>query len=86
MCSHSGGSFPSINPANNQLIANVANGTAEDIDIAISAARACLNGPNWGYKSSGAQRAVVLRNLGAGHFRKKSSCAFIFFTFVFNTV
>ena len=28
------------------------------------AAKATLNGPDWGYKSTGAQRAVVLRNLG----------------------
>ena len=43
----------------------MANGTAEDIDVAVKAARACLNSPNWGYASTGDQRAVILRRLGA---------------------
>ena len=42
----------------------MANGTAEDIDVAVKAARACLNSPNWGYASTGKQRAVILRKLG----------------------
>ena len=45
-------------------ISKVANGTAEDIDIAVKAARACLNSPVWGYASTGKQRAVILRKLG----------------------
>jgi betaine-aldehyde dehydrogenase len=46
------------------VISQVANGTAEDIDIAVKAARACLNSPKWGYASTGKQRAVILRKLG----------------------
>jgi betaine-aldehyde dehydrogenase len=46
------------------VISKVANGTAEDIDIAVKAARACLNSPKWGYASTGRQRAVILRKLG----------------------
>eukprot|EP01038_Epipyxis_sp_PR26KG_P006105 gene6105-8415_t len=58
-----GQTFATINPADGKLIADVANGTSEDVDLAVQAAKACLNGPNWGYKSTGAQRAVVLRKL-----------------------
>ena len=46
------------------IIAEVANGTAEDIDIAVKAARVCLESSHWGYATTGKQRAVVLRNLG----------------------
>lgn len=46
------------------VISEVANGTAEDIDIAIKAAKACLHSPGWGYESTGMQRAQILRNLG----------------------
>jgi betaine-aldehyde dehydrogenase len=45
-------------------ISKVANGTAEDIDIAVKAARACLNSSEWGYASTGKQRAIILRKLG----------------------
>lgn len=56
--------FDTLNPANGKLIAKVAACTREDIDAAVKAAKACLHGPNWGYKSTGAQRAIILRNLG----------------------
>ena len=46
------------------VIAEVANGTAEDIDIAVKAARICLESSHWGYASTGKQRAAILRNLG----------------------
>ena len=59
-----GGKFKNFNPATDELICDVANGTSEDIDKAVVAARACLEGETWGYKSSGAQRAAVLRKLG----------------------
>ena len=49
-----GGMFDTLNPANGQLIAKVAACTREDIDAAVQAAKACLHGPNWGYKSTGA--------------------------------
>lgn len=31
------------------------------LDLAVAAAKECLHSPNWGYASTGAQRAVVLR-------------------------
>lgn len=59
-----GKTFTTYNPADGSVICQVANGTKEDIDLAVAAARACLESENWGYKSTGAQRAVVLRKLG----------------------
>lgn len=59
------GTFPCINPATGALIADVADGTQEDIDLAIHAAETCLFSPNWGFNSSGADRAQVLRALGS---------------------
>lgn len=59
-----GGTFTTFDPATNKPLAEVANATAEDIDIALKAATACLNSENWGYKSTGAQRAQILRRLG----------------------
>lgn len=34
-------------------------------DVAVAAAKACLFSPNWGYASTGAQRATVLRAFAA---------------------
>ena len=59
-----GGKFTTFNPATDTPITEVANATAEDVDKAVAAAKVCLNGPTWGYKSTGAQRAVLLRKLG----------------------
>ncbi len=59
-----GGKFTTFNPATGEPITEVANATAEDVDLAVSSARACLNSANWGYQSTGAQRAVILRKLG----------------------
>lgn len=59
-----GGTFDTINPANGKVIVAVANATAEDINIAVEAARAALHSEHWGYKSTGSQRAVVLRKFG----------------------
>lgn len=59
-----GGTFSNINPATGLEICQVDNGTSEDIDKAVQAARSCLNSSSWGYATTGAQRAVVLRKLG----------------------
>lgn len=59
-----GGSFITLNPATDEPICRVANGTAEDINKAVMAAKACLYSDTWGYKSTGAQRAIILRKLG----------------------
>ena len=59
-----GGVFQTFNPATDAVICDVANGTSEDIDAAVASAKACLNSDHWGYKSTGAQRAKILRKLG----------------------
>eukprot|EP01035_Chromulina_nebulosa_P020723 gene20723-26867_t len=59
-----GGTFQTINPATGEVITDVANATSEDIDLAISSAKATLFSDNWGHKSTGKQRAVILRNIG----------------------
>lgn len=58
-----GGTFTTYNPANGTPITAVANGTKEDIDLAVEAACNCLHSETWGYKSTGKQRAVILRKL-----------------------
>lgn len=59
-----GGTFQTLNPATNELIVDVAAATAEDVDIAVKAAKASLYSEGWGLKSTGAQRAVILRKIG----------------------
>ncbi|CAK7271935.1 mitochondrial aldehyde dehydrogenase [Sporothrix epigloea] len=46
--SSDGGKFASINPTNETEITSVYAATAEDVDRAVAAARAALNGPEWG--------------------------------------
>jgi betaine-aldehyde dehydrogenase len=58
------GTFENRNPADDTILGQVANATKEDIDVAVAAARKCLESDHWGYKSTGAQRAVILRRLG----------------------
>lgn len=55
-----GGVFESINPANGQVLASVARATADDVDAAVSAARAAL-GP-W-RAMSGVARGRILQRL-----------------------
>lgn len=43
-----GGKFLVFKPTTGQVLCEVANGTEEDIDIAVAAAKKCLNGPDWG--------------------------------------
>lgn len=57
------GTFPIYNPATGERVCDVANATAEDVDLAVKAAQKCLHSDNWGYKSTGAQRAAILRKL-----------------------
>jgi len=45
--SKSGRTFETINPTNEEPIASVYEGDAEDIDIAVKAARAALDSPEW---------------------------------------
>jgi betaine-aldehyde dehydrogenase len=69
------GKFPSYNPATNEIIAEVANATAEDVDLAVKAAKAALNSNDWGFKSTGAQRAGILRKIGEILVREKDYIA-----------
>lgn len=81
-----GGTFTTYNPATNQPITEVANATSEDIDLAVAAAQACVNGPNWGYKSTGAQRAQILRKLGEIFTARKGTQTTISFFFAYSTM
>jgi len=58
----SGLRFASVDPANGQVIANIARGQAEDIDRAVSAARRALQSKAWRLMSGG-QRARLLYRL-----------------------
>ena len=55
---HSGKFFPSINPANEEKLAEIAEGDAYDVDMAVKAARAAYKGV-WG-KMSGRERGKYL--------------------------
>ena len=46
--SQSGATFESLDPATNRPIAEVAQGGREDVDAAVDAARAALDGKEWG--------------------------------------
>lgn len=45
--SKSGRTFETINPTNEEVIASVYEGDAEDIDVAVKAAREALSSPEW---------------------------------------
>ena len=72
-----GGTFENMRPTTGALLCNVAHATKEDIDLAVTAARACLEGDTWGYKSTGAQRAVILRRLAEIFTERKEDIATI---------
>lgn len=60
-----GGSFETLDPSNESVITRVAAATAEDIDLAVKAARRAFDDGPWP-QMSGAQRAEVLRRIAAG--------------------
>jgi aldehyde dehydrogenase (NAD+) len=55
----SGRTFETRNPATGQVLANVAEGDAEDIDRAVAAARAAFNGPWSKFKPAERQRLLL---------------------------
>ncbi|WP_321798041.1 aldehyde dehydrogenase family protein [Caballeronia sp. J97] len=59
------GRFETIDPASEEVIANVAAATAEDIDLAVRAARKAFDEGPWP-RMRGADRAAVLRRIGRG--------------------
>ncbi len=58
----SGKRFPTINPATTEPLAEIAEGDAPDVDLAVQAARQAFEGP-WG-KMSAAERGKALWRLG----------------------
>ena len=60
-----GGTFETIDPSNESVLANVAAASAEDIDLAVKAARHAFDDGPWP-RMSGAQRGVVLRRIATG--------------------
>jgi aldehyde dehydrogenase (NAD+) len=56
----SGDTFESVNPANGEVIANVARAGAADVDLAVKAARAALEGP-WGSTGPADRQKILLR-------------------------
>jgi betaine-aldehyde dehydrogenase len=59
------GSFDSIDPSDEQVIARVAAASAEDVDLAVAAARRAFDQGPWP-RMTGAERAQVLRRIGQG--------------------
>src|SRR5215471_10765237 len=59
------GTFETINPSTEEIIGKVAAATAEDVDLAVRAARKAFDEGPWP-RMSGAERAAVLRRIGKG--------------------
>lgn len=57
----SGARFASVNPANGQVLAEVARGDAADIDRAVAAARRAFDDGRWSGKSPAERKEVLLR-------------------------
>lgn len=60
-----GGSFATVDPSSELVIAHVAAATAEDVDLAVKAARRAFDEGPWP-QMTGLQRATVLRRIAAG--------------------
>ncbi|HKS12048.1 MAG TPA: aldehyde dehydrogenase family protein [Pseudomonas sp.] len=60
-----GGTFDTIDPSSETVLARVAAATAEDVDLAVKAARAAFDEGPWP-QMSGAARAQVLRKIAQG--------------------
>jgi phenylacetaldehyde dehydrogenase len=60
--SASGKTFETWDPATGEVLARVAEAGAEDVDLAVAAARAALDGP-WG-KMGGSERGRIIHRLG----------------------
>lgn len=57
----SGARFATVNPANGQVVAEVARGAAADIDRAVRSARRAFEGGSWSKKSPSDRKEVLLR-------------------------
>lgn len=56
-----GGRFETINPATGDVLTDVARGTAKDIDMAVTAARAAFNDGRWSGKTPSERKEVLLK-------------------------
>ena len=70
---HAGGKLDVINPANERVFQQCAAGRAEDIDAAVAAAKAAMEGP-W-RKTTGKERAKFLRAIASEIEAKKQALA-----------
>eukprot|EP00123_Amoebidium_parasiticum_P015337 comp22910_c0_seq1/m.36246 comp22910_c0_seq1/g.36246 ORF comp22910_c0_seq1/g.36246 comp22910_c0_seq1/m.36246 type:complete len:506 (-) comp22910_c0_seq1:565-2082(-) len=59
----SGRTFANINPSTGETICEVSACSAEDVNAAVKAARACFEGPTWGLATTGSQRADYLTKI-----------------------
>ena len=59
--SRAGATMPCINPANGQVIAQVARGQAEDVDAAVASAQAAWRDVRWRLQSPSQLMAVLQR-------------------------
>ncbi len=59
-----GGTFPTLDPATNDPLADVAAGTAEDVDLAVRAARRAFDEGPWP-RLRASERAAALRRVAA---------------------
>ena len=60
-----GKKFDTYRPTTGEVLTQVAAADKDDVDLAVKAAKTCLYSDNWGYKSTGKQRAVILRKLSS---------------------
>ncbi len=56
-----GGTIPVVNPATEEILAEVEAGSAQDVDAAVAAARACFEGDAWGGLSARKRGALLYR-------------------------
>ncbi|CAN4099332.1 unnamed protein product [Withania somnifera] len=66
--------IPIINPATEEIIGDIPAATAEDVDIAVEAARRALARDDWG-STTGSERAKYLRAIAAKVLERKSELA-----------
>jgi betaine-aldehyde dehydrogenase len=59
-----GGKFDVFKPTTGEVLCQCAAATDVDVDKAVKAAKACLYSKDWGFASTGEQRAQVLDRLG----------------------
>jgi betaine-aldehyde dehydrogenase len=72
-----GTTFETVRPTTGEVLTEVAAATKEDVDLAVKAAKRCLYSDNWGYKSTGKQRAEILRKLATIMESRKAEIAML---------